>query len=1205
METLFGLEMQYLAAGLSATLLILILAIAIIAVRNRFLIKLSLRNIPRRRTQSILIIVGLMLSSTIVAASLAIGDTITASIRNAVLEGVGDTDLRITKPVFGDLGDPTVSPEEIEEIAVNLYSDPRVDGIMPINSEVAPVLNQRTRLTEARAEVRGFDVDGAIGNFKPQAEGGPSADSRLSPFLLNPSVDGQEIDFASLADDEVLINQVLANQLDAQTGDVLTVVSPLGRFDFRLRAVMQRGGMAANDMRVLMSLTTINRIYDKPLGSADRVDVSLDLDNYDLETESEAIVDDLTLAFADAELAAEIHAGMQPFRDTIVSEIRKFIDEKSGTNELSADNEASLNEFIAELERDEPSERFRVLLAGDAFVGLFFGILSGAELGVVAEGLPQLAFAIGQLERLSASGFKVFLTEIAEQVGNLFFTFFTFFGSFSVIVGLLLIFLIFVLLASERQQEMGIARAVGTKRGHLVQMFTFEGLAYAIGAAAVGTAVGIGVSRALVVVMANAFGTADDESFSIDFTVTIYSVLVAFSIGLILTLLTVIFSAYRVSKLNIVVAIRNLPEEFVASTTKPILRRLLEFVFWVFGPVYVIFGLVQSVRRHEDVGIAILKLVFTLLVVGWAVGLIAAFFRIFSPYFKQGWPYAIVGVALTAVGFINESAWQAYIGASLAVYGLAMLSLAIMVRVRIREAIASRIAYTTAGVLILVIWALPQRFTKFITEDLEANIEMFIFAGFFMVASSVWIIMFNSDIIVKGLQTTFGRFRVVRPIMKPAVAYAVANRFRTGLTVSMFALVIFVLMSFSILNQSFSALLQTPENVTGGFDVRAEISDDLPIEDIEATIAASPDLDINDFTFIAGQANITAAARQIDGEESRFLELNIRGTEPEYFQETELKVTAADKSYLPDGIDTEDPDVLARAVWDALAQDPTLAVIASEHVIEIQGPGAQSTDDLLKLEDPGDTGAGEFNAKEIEIISGGESDTSRNTKRTVIALIDDIAESIEGESDGGPAPGFEGIYTDYQIFAELTDEPVPFTIYRMNVADGVDPSRIAATLQTVFLDHSMLAVDTDQELRTSVAQNEQFSLLFQGFMGLGLVVGVAALGVLSLRAVNERRMQIAIMRAIGYRARMIRIQFMMESIFITVIGTGLGLALGALISWSFLDDISGSNQGLAFNIPWMSILVVVGITVAAALITTYVPARQASQVFPAEALRYE
>ena len=35
----------------------------------------------------------------------------------------------------------------------------------------------------------------------------------------------------------------------------------------------------------------------------------------------------------------------------------------------------------------------------------------------------------------------------------------------------------------------------------------------------------------------------------------------------------------------------------------------------------------------------------------------------------------------------------------------------------------------------------------------------------------------------------------------------------------------------------------------------------------------------------------------------------------------------------------------------------------------------------------------------------------------------------------------------------------------------------------------------------------------------------------------------------------------MESIFITVIGTGLGMGLGALISWSFLDDIAGANQG--------------------------------------------
>ena len=1206
METLFGLQMLYIAAGLSATLLILILAIAIIAIRNRFLIKLSLRNIPRRRTQSILIIVGLMLSSTIVAASLAIGDTITASIRNAVLDGVGDTDIRISKPTFGQLGDSTLTAEEIEEVASELYPDVRVDGIMAITTEQAPVLNQRTRLTEARATVRGFDVDGAVGTFRPQSEGGASNTSRLSPFLLPPTIDGATVDFSSLADDEVLINEALGNTLDAQAGDTLTIVSPMGRFDFRLRAITQIGGMAANDQRVLMPLTSLDRIWGNDPGTAENIEVSLDLDKYDLETESEAIVDDLALSFTDAELATELHAGMQPFKDTIVNEIRAYIEKNSGTNSLSSENEETLNEFIGEIERDEPTERFRVLLAGDEFIGLFFAILGGAELGAASEALPELAFAIAQLERLSASEWKVFLTGIAEQVGNLFFTFFTFFGSFSVIVGLLLIFLIFVLLASERQQEMGIARAVGTKRGHLVQMFTFEGLAYAIGAAAVGTVVGIGVSRILVVIMANAFGTADDDNFSIDFTFTAYSVLTAFSIGLILTLATVIFSAYRVSKLNIVVAIRNLPEEFVASTTKPILRRILEFIFWVFGPIYAIVGLIMAIRRNEDVGVAILKLVLTILVIGWLVGFASAFFRIFAPYFKQGWPYAVIGVALAAFGFLNDSAWQAYIGASLAIYGLSMLVLTIMVRFSGREAVASRVCYTIAGVLILIMWALPQRYTDFVTENLNANVEMFIFAGFFMVASSVWIIMYNSDIIVRGLQSTFGRFTAVRPIMKPAVAYAVANRFRTGLTVSMFALVIFVLMSFSILNQSFSALLQTPENVTGGFDVRAEISRKLPIDDIEAAINASPDLDINDFTFIAGQSNITAAARQVDGEEVRFLALQVRGTEPQYFRETQLKITAADPAFLREGTDLGNEDARAKAVWDALAGNPKLVAISSEHAIDFEVIGADPTEGLMKLEDVefGDEGYS-FEAKEIEIVSSAESDPADSVKRTVIAVIDDIAESIEGEGGGGPPPGFQGIYTDHTIFTELADEPVPFTIYRINVAEGVEPSRIAAALQTVFLDNSMLAVDTDEELRTNVAQNEQFSLLFQGFMGLGLVVGVAALGVLSLRAVNERRMQIAIMRAIGYRARMIRIQFIMESIFITVIGTGLGMALGALISWSFLDDISGSNQGLTFEIPWASILVVVAITVIAALITTYVPARQASQVYPAEALRYE
>ena len=75
---------------------------------------------------------------------------------------------------------------------------------------------------------------------------------------------------------------------------------------------------------------------------------------------------------------------------------------------------------------------------------------------------------------------------------------FTTFGTFSIAAGILLIFLIFVMLAAERRGELGIARAVGTRRGHLVQMFTFEGAAYDLIAAAVGALLGAAIAYGMV-----------------------------------------------------------------------------------------------------------------------------------------------------------------------------------------------------------------------------------------------------------------------------------------------------------------------------------------------------------------------------------------------------------------------------------------------------------------------------------------------------------------------------------------------------------------------------------------------------------------------------------------------------------------------------------------------------------------------------------
>ncbi|HET7556090.1 MAG TPA: FtsX-like permease family protein, partial [Gaiellaceae bacterium] len=146
----------------------------------------------------------------------------------------------------------------------------------------------------------------------------------------------------------------------------------------------------------------------------------------------------------------------------------------------------------------------------------------------------------------------------ANAAGAAFMSFFTTFGSFSIAAGILLIFLIFVMLAAERRGELGIARAVGTRRRHLVQMFLYEGLAYDLVAALVGVLLGVAIAYGMVIAMAMAFSGVEDVTIS--YSVSATSLVLGYAIGVLLTLAVVVFSARRVSRMNIVTAIRDLPE---------------------------------------------------------------------------------------------------------------------------------------------------------------------------------------------------------------------------------------------------------------------------------------------------------------------------------------------------------------------------------------------------------------------------------------------------------------------------------------------------------------------------------------------------------------------------------------------------------------------------------------------------------------------
>jgi len=91
---------------LLALFVIVIGFIGVLAWRSRIMLKLGLRNIPKRPAQTALIILGLMLSTVIITSAFGTGDTIVYTIRSLAARGLGNTDEVVSA---GDLSSPSVS----------------------------------------------------------------------------------------------------------------------------------------------------------------------------------------------------------------------------------------------------------------------------------------------------------------------------------------------------------------------------------------------------------------------------------------------------------------------------------------------------------------------------------------------------------------------------------------------------------------------------------------------------------------------------------------------------------------------------------------------------------------------------------------------------------------------------------------------------------------------------------------------------------------------------------------------------------------------------------------------------------------------------------------------------------------------------------------------------------------------------------------
>lgn len=156
----------------------------------------------------------------------------------------------------------------------------------------------------------------------------------------------------------------------------------------------------------------------------------------------------------------------------------------------------------------------------------------------------------------------------------------------------------------------------------------------------------------------------------------------------------------------------------------------------------------------------------------------------------------------------------------------------------------------------------------------------------------------------------------------------------------------------------------------------------------------------------------------------------------------------------------------------------------------------------------------------------------------------------------------------------------------------------AATLSRAFEDVGLQVTPAARRLAEFNAVQNTYLSTFQVLGGLGLLLGSAGLGIVVLRNVLERRGELALMTAVGFRRRALARLVLVEHAALLGVGLGLGLASAAV---AVLPSVLAPSMDL----PWRSLLGTLAGVAGLGLLTAWVATRTSLRGSLVQALRGE
>ena len=126
--------------------------------------------------------------------------------------------------------------------------------------------------------------------------------------------------------------------------------------------------------------------------------------------------------------------------------------------------------------------------------------------------------------------------------------------------------------------------------------------------------------------------------------------------------------------------------------------------------------------------------------------------------------------------------------------------------------------------------------------------------------------------------------------------------------------------------------------------------------------------------------------------------------------------------------------------------------------------------------------------------------------------------------------------------------------------------------------------------------------LFEGYLAIGLIIGIAGIGVVTYRSVSERRKHIGMLRALGFTKSMVMRVHLIEIGWISLLGIFNGIVV-ALMFHVGLHSAIWEEEGASLVLPWATVAWVMIGGAALVYLATFSPVRSASKIEPSEALR--